>query len=140
MARLSYATKACLLLVAASLLAACEARTIVVGGSEGWHLGFNYTDWALANSPFYFNDKLVFKYPADEASAYTVYLLPNLGSYIRCDFNGSKLVANSNQGGGKGFEVVLNQWKPYYFASKGDKGDQCNDGLMKFFAVPWPRF
>lgn len=47
-----------LLLMAASLLAVGEAKTIVVGGSEGWRFGFNYTDWALQNSPFYINDKL----------------------------------------------------------------------------------
>ena len=58
---LSLGAKVCVLFVTASLLAVlsvCEAKTIVVGGSEGWHYGFNYTDWALQNSPFYFNDKL----------------------------------------------------------------------------------
>lgn len=47
-----------MLFMVASLLAACQARTIVVGGSEGWRFGFNYTDWAIQNSPFYINDKL----------------------------------------------------------------------------------
>lgn len=47
-----------LLLAAASLLAASEARTLVVGGSEGWRYGFNYTDWAFQNSPFYIKDQL----------------------------------------------------------------------------------
>lgn len=31
---------------------------INVGGSENWHFGFNYTDWAFQNGPFYFNDTL----------------------------------------------------------------------------------
>lgn len=35
-----------------------EPRKIIVGGSEGWHFGFNYTDWAFKNGPFYLNDTL----------------------------------------------------------------------------------
>lgn len=31
---------------------------IVVGGSENWHFGFNYTEWALKNGPFYIKDTL----------------------------------------------------------------------------------
>lgn len=46
------------LVVTASLLAIGQGRTIVVGGSEGWRFGFNYTDWSIQNSPFYINDKL----------------------------------------------------------------------------------
>lgn len=47
------------------LLIACVAangmshgRTIVVGDSQGWRAGTNYTDWAIKNSPFRFNDTL----------------------------------------------------------------------------------
>lgn len=47
-----------LLAFAASLMVVGEARTFVVGGSEGWRFGFNYTDWALKTSPFYLHDKL----------------------------------------------------------------------------------
>ena len=47
-----------LLVATASLLQVSEAKTIVVGGSKGWRFGFNYTDWALKNSPFYINDEL----------------------------------------------------------------------------------
>ncbi|KAF8029554.1 hypothetical protein BT93_E2083 [Corymbia citriodora subsp. variegata] len=105
-------------------MAMTEARTIVGGGSENWRFGYNYTDWALKNSPFYINNKLVFKFDAP----HDVYLLPNLYSYIKCDF----------QGAGEGFEIVLNQWRLYYFASSNDK--DCSDGLMKFFAMPLPRW
>lgn len=35
-----------------------EGRTIVVGDSEGWRIGTNYTDWAIKNSPFRINDTL----------------------------------------------------------------------------------
>ncbi|GMN40042.1 hypothetical protein TIFTF001_009267 [Ficus carica] len=138
---LSFGAKGCLLLLTACLLAVCEARTIVVGGSEGWHYGLNYTDWAIQNSPFYFKDKLVFKYnpPRSASTVYSVYLLPNLYSYITCDFSDAKLLADPKQGGGRGFVVELNQWRPHYFASNGGNGRHCNDGLMKFFAVPWPR-
>ncbi|PQP97060.1 uncharacterized protein Pyn_14269 [Prunus yedoensis var. nudiflora] len=51
-----------LILVAVSLLALGEAKTVVVGGSQGWRYGFNYTDWTLKNGPFYIKDTLVFKY------------------------------------------------------------------------------
>ena len=33
-------------------------KKIIVGGSQNWHFGFNYTDWSLKNAPFYFNDTL----------------------------------------------------------------------------------
>ena len=59
MALMSSAQLGFILLVAvASLLEVSEAKTIVVGGLEGWRFGFNYTDWALQNSPFYINDEL----------------------------------------------------------------------------------
>ena len=79
---------------------------------------------------------VVFKYdpPSDTDSlAYGVYKLTNLGSYLSCNFSSAELLANSTQGGGDGFEVSLSEWKPYYFASYGK---HCNDGHMKFFAVP----
>ncbi|GMN72810.1 hypothetical protein TIFTF001_056038, partial [Ficus carica] len=74
------------LVVTASLLAIGQGGTIVVGGSEGWRFGFNYTDWSIQNSPFYINDKLVFKYdpPSDPQFAYSIYLLQNMASYISC--------------------------------------------------------
>ncbi|XP_062097166.1 blue copper protein 1a-like [Humulus lupulus] len=130
-----------LLLVTASVLAIGQAKTIVVGGTEGWRYGFNYTDWAIQNTPFYIEDKLVFKYdpPSDTNSlAYGVYKLPNLDSYLSCNFSSAEVLANSTQGVGNGFEVSLNEWKPYYFASYGVDANHCNDGHMKFFAVPWP--
>ena len=55
---LSYSVQGFILLLTTSLLVVGEANTIVVGGSEGWRFGFNYTDWALQNSPFYINDTL----------------------------------------------------------------------------------
>ena len=83
----------------------------------------------------------MFKYdpPSDPAYAYSVYLLPNLASFAACDFSNAQLLANATQGSGKGFEVKLNQWRPYYFASYGEDGYHCNDGLMRLLAVPWPR-
>jgi hypothetical protein len=65
-----------ILVVAASTLAVCTANKkwqsgsyqhpnyaktpnkIIVGGSEGWHFNFSYTNWALKNGPFYLNDTL----------------------------------------------------------------------------------
>lgn len=53
------------LLVVASLLAVSNANAnadantkIVVGGSEKWHFGFNYTNWAIKHGEFYINDAL----------------------------------------------------------------------------------
>lgn len=31
---------------------------IIVGGSDNWHFGFNYSVWAFQNAPFYVNDVL----------------------------------------------------------------------------------
>lgn len=33
-------------------------KKIVVGGSEKWTFGVNYTDWSHKNAPFYSNDTL----------------------------------------------------------------------------------
>ena len=33
-------------------------KKFIVGGSDHWRYGFNYTDWALNNGPFYVNDTL----------------------------------------------------------------------------------
>ncbi|XP_031376581.1 uncharacterized protein LOC116192240 [Punica granatum] len=123
-----------LLVIAATTLVVGQAETVVVGGSENWRPGYNYTDWALKSSPFYINDKLVFKYEAPQ----NVYLLPNLWSYIKCDFKNAKLLASETNGAGNGFEVVLNQWRLYYFASSS--GNDCSSGMMKFFAMPLPHW
>ncbi|PSS31398.1 Early nodulin-55-2 like [Actinidia chinensis var. chinensis] len=130
-------------LVIAAMLGASQGETIVVGGSEQWRYGFNYTDWALKRSPFYVNDTLVFKYepPSETTPPHNVYLLPNLWSYANCDFSGANLLADAAEGGGNGFEFTLTRpWRPQYFASSGgaDAAD-CKDGLMKFFVVPLPR-
>lgn len=34
------------------------SKKIVVGGSDNWHFGVNYTAWASKTAPFYFNDTL----------------------------------------------------------------------------------
>ncbi|GMI96759.1 hypothetical protein like AT2G15780 [Hibiscus trionum] len=122
--------------IAASLLTLTGAATVVVGGSENWRYGYNYTEWAADTAPFYFQDTLVFKY--DNTTAHSVYMLPNLWSYSQCDFSEAKLLANPAQGEGDGFQFVLNQWRVFYFAS--GEGNDCKNGLMKLVVVPWPRF
>ncbi|XVF63984.1 hypothetical protein PTKIN_Ptkin09bG0130600 [Pterospermum kingtungense] len=122
--------------VAVSLLAVTQAATVVVGGSENWSYGYNYTEWAANTAPFYFEDTLVFKY--GKTTAHSVYLLPNLSSYLTCDFSKAKLLANPTQDQGNGFKFVLNQWRVFYFASA--EGNDCKDGLMKLIVVPWPRY
>ncbi|KAL0351960.1 UNVERIFIED_CONTAM: hypothetical protein Scaly_1584700 [Sesamum calycinum] len=106
------------LLVIATVVAAGLAETVVVGGSE------------------------VFKYdpPSKESRPHSVYLLPNLYSYATCDFSSARLLSNPNEADGNGFSYVLNQWRPQYFASGEGDGSDCKEGLMKFFAVPLPRW
>ncbi|XWS24282.1 hypothetical protein CRYUN_Cryun28dG0087600 [Craigia yunnanensis] len=122
--------------VAASLLAVTQAATVVVGGSENWRFGYNYSGWAANTAPFYFEDTLVFKY--QNTPAHSVYLLPNLSSYLTCDFSNAELLAKPTQGQGDGFTFVLNQWRVFYFASA--ESNDCKDGLMKLVVVPWPRY
>ncbi|KAK0580557.1 hypothetical protein LWI29_003420 [Acer saccharum] len=115
-----------------------ETNKIIVGGSDHWRYGFNYSAWASQNAPFYINDVLVFKYdpPSQTPFHYSVYLLPNMCSYMACDLSRAKLIANTTQGGGEGFKFVLKSWQPYYFVC-GEHGNlHCKDGGMKFFVMP----
>ncbi|KAL7592049.1 hypothetical protein Lser_V15G34509 [Lactuca serriola] len=115
-----------------------SSRRIIVGGSNNWRFGFNYTEWARTNAPFFFNDTLVFKFDPPSTTnlhPHSIYLLPNLWSFLRCDLKWAKLVANTSQGGGEGFEFVLNKWKPYYFACGESNGFHCQSG-MKFSVMP----
>ncbi|KAI3465392.1 hypothetical protein Pfo_022055 [Paulownia fortunei] len=134
--------RAIFLLVLASTLAASLADTVVVGGSEGWRFGYNYTDWALKHRFFFINDTLVFKYapPSSQSRPHSVYLLPNLYSFVTCDFSQGKLLSNPSEADGNGFLYVLNQWRPHYFASGEGNGNDCKEGMMKFFAIPLPRW
>ncbi|TXG64373.1 hypothetical protein EZV62_011367 [Acer yangbiense] len=96
-----------------------EPNKIIVGGSDHWRYGFNYSAWASQNAPFYINDVL--------------------GHYMACDLSRAKLIANTTQGGGEGFKFVLNRWQPYYFVC-GEHGNlHCKDGGMKFFVMPMLR-
>ncbi|KAL2344848.1 hypothetical protein Fmac_006133 [Flemingia macrophylla] len=122
-----------------------QPRNIIVGGSEHWHFGYNYTDWAFKNGPFYLNDTLVFKYDAPNATSFphSVYMFPNFWSFLNCDVKSAKMVANSTQGVGEGFHFVLKKWQPHFFACGERNGFHCNNGLMKFAVMPmlrpfWP--
>ncbi|PRQ23225.1 putative cupredoxin [Rosa chinensis] len=111
---------------------------IIVGGSENWHYGFNYADWSLKNASFYVHDTLVFKYdpPNNTTPPHSVYMLPNLWSFIHCDLSKAKMVGSPTQGGGNGFEFVLKSSRPYYFACGEHNGTHCKDGMMRFFVFP----
>ncbi|XP_034682201.1 uncharacterized protein LOC117911883 [Vitis riparia] len=113
-------------------------KKFVVGGSERWRYGFNYTDWALKNGPFYINDTLVFKYdpPNSTTFPHSVYLLPNFGRFLTCDLSRAKQVATVAQGGRKGFEFVLKNLWPHYFACGEHNGLHCKEGMMKFSVMP----
>ncbi|XXG70771.1 hypothetical protein AAC387_Pa07g0176 [Persea americana] len=111
---------------------------IVVGGSQHWRFGFNYTNWAFQNSPFFQNDTLVFMYdpPNGTTFPHSVYLLKDFRSFMTCNLKKATMVGNVVQGGGTGFNFVLKERKPYYFACGERGGVHCNMGLMKFFV--WP--
>ncbi|KAE9586790.1 hypothetical protein Lal_00004646 [Lupinus albus] len=128
-------------LVIATMAAERESRTILVGDTEGWRAGTNYTLWAIQNKPFHINDTLVFKYPAPDNSTapMSVYLLANMWSYTTCEFKEAKLLGNTTKGVGEGFKVELKQKKPYYFASAEGNSYDCIAGLTKFIAIPSPR-
>ncbi|XP_020242123.1 uncharacterized protein LOC109820402 [Asparagus officinalis] len=128
-----------IVLVIVSMLAASEAATsILVGGSQHWKFGFNYSDWALKTAPFYENDKLVFMYdpPNSTTHAHSVYLLKSLRAFLACDFKKAQMVGNVTDGGGQGFEFVLKKRKPHYFACAERGGLHCTLGLMKFIVTP----
>ncbi|KAG7010963.1 hypothetical protein SDJN02_27761, partial [Cucurbita argyrosperma subsp. argyrosperma] len=115
------------------------SRKIIVGGSEHWHLGFDYNDWALKNGPFHINDILVFKYdpPNSTTPAHSVYQLPNMRSFVNCDLGKAKMLANSTQGSTEnGFEFQLKHQNPYYFACGEANGFHCQTGSMKFTLTP----
>ncbi|XP_062177473.1 blue copper protein 1a-like [Alnus glutinosa] len=151
----TFAHVSLILIVAASTLAVCSANKyaphpkysqgpnkIIVGGSEGWRFDFSYTNWARKNGPFYVNDTLVFKYdpPTDNATIpHDVYLLPNHRSFLTCNLTGAQMLANVTQGGGEGFEFVIQKRKPHYFACGQHEGSHCSDGQMKFFVMPMLR-
>uniref|UniRef100_A0A2N9J9E9 Phytocyanin domain-containing protein n=1 Tax=Fagus sylvatica TaxID=28930 RepID=A0A2N9J9E9_FAGSY len=115
------------------------SNRIIVGDSQHWHFGFNYTDWAIKHGPFYLNDTLVFKYDPPNATTFphSVYLLPNLRSFVTCDLRRATKLANVTQGGGEGFEFLLKRpWQPHYFACGERNGFHCVNGTMKFFVMP----
>ncbi|KAK3025633.1 hypothetical protein RJ639_042131 [Escallonia herrerae] len=118
-----------------------SSSKIVVGGSQNWHFGVDYMDWARRNGPFYLNDTLVFKYDAPTATrAHSVYLLKNFRSFLTCDLTGATKVADTTQGVGEGFEFVLKNWQPHYFACGEGNRFHCSNGTMRFFAMPLLRW
>ncbi|KAL4319663.1 hypothetical protein GQ457_18G016600 [Hibiscus cannabinus] len=73
--------------------------------------------------------------PSSTNFPHSVYLFPDLLSYLNCNFKRAKMIANPTQGGGNGFKFVLKRWRAYYFAC-GER-----DGGMRFTVVPlyrWP--
>ena len=80
----------------------------------------------------------VFKYdpPSNNTFPHSVYLFPDLWSYLNCDLKRAKMIANATQGGGDGFDFMLKRWKPYYFACGERNGFHCKVGAMRFMVVP----
>ncbi|KAH7517943.1 hypothetical protein FEM48_Zijuj09G0117900 [Ziziphus jujuba var. spinosa] len=112
---------------------------INVGDSENWHFGFNYTKWAINHGPFYLNDILVFKYDppsSNNTHPHSIYMLPDLASFVNCNFSQARMLASTTQGADEGFEFKLKSWQPYYFACGESNGYHCSNGGMKFLVVP----
>ncbi|XXG61069.1 hypothetical protein AAC387_Pa04g2816 [Persea americana] len=126
------------ILVLACVFTVSEATMRIVGGSNHWRFGFNYSAWALTNAPIYQNDTLVFMYdpPNSTTFPHSVYLLRNHNSFKACDLKRAKLVADTMQGCGRGFKFVLMKRKHYYFACGERGGFHCSAGLMKFYVKP----
>ena len=84
---------------------------------------------------------VVFRYDAPNGTnhPHSVYLLPNLRSFLKCDLSRAKRVADPTQGNGNGFEFVLKRWQPHYFACGESNGFHCDTGMMKFFVMPMLR-
>ncbi|KAF5191623.1 Cupredoxin superfamily protein [Thalictrum thalictroides] len=138
---ISYAQGLIILLSASMFAVDGFANTTVVGGTENWRFGFNYTNWAIQNSPMYLNDALVFKFdpPNSTTFPHSVYLLRDFQSFLACNLTGAKMVADVTNGGGNGFKFVMKKWQPYYFACGEHDGLHCKIGLMKFAVFPLPR-
>ena len=87
---------------------------------------------------FFFSFFVVFKYdpPNRSTPPHNVYLLPNMRSLANCDFGKAKVLANITQGSGDGFEFVLKDQNPYYFACGEGNGFHCKLGSMKFTLTP----
>ncbi|KAK1313392.1 hypothetical protein QJS10_CPA06g02123 [Acorus calamus] len=115
-----------------------SAARIIVGGSNHWQFGFNYADWAFRSGPFYQNDTLVFMYdpPSNNTPPHSVYLFNDFRSFATCNLKRARMAGNVAQGGGKGFEFVLQKAKPYMFACGEHDGIHCRLGLMQFFVLP----
>ncbi|XP_012072529.1 uncharacterized protein LOC105634305 [Jatropha curcas] len=114
-------------------------KEIIVGGSANWSFGFNYSDWAFKNNPFFLKDTLVFKYDRpveNKTRPHNVWLLPDLQSLSTCNFSKGVKIANETEGAGEGFKFVLKEFKPYYFACGIGDGIHCNIGNMRFLVVP----
>ena len=83
----------------------------------------------------------VFKYdpPTPKTFPHSVYLLPNQESFIKCDLKNAKMQGNTKQGAGNGFEFVLKESQPHYFACGEHDGIHCLNGTMKFSVTPIDR-
>ncbi|GKV04696.1 hypothetical protein SLEP1_g16816 [Rubroshorea leprosula] len=126
-----------ILLVIASLLAVTQGSTVTFGGPQHWRYGFNYTDWAIKNSPFYIQDTLGLALICSSMNTVQCLLAAESVQIYDLRLQSSGLLANPTQGKGEGFAVVINQERPCYVAS--GEGDDSENGMMKFFIAPVPR-
>ncbi|EER95905.1 stellacyanin [Sorghum bicolor] len=99
--------------------AAALAADLLVGGSQGWRLDFDYDDWVEEND-FIVGDTLVFKYAMGQHNV----VQATAASYAACSQGNSLQVWSSGDD-----RVTLNTSGPWWFFC--GVGDHCQDG-MKF--------
>ncbi|RVW14957.1 hypothetical protein CK203_109368 [Vitis vinifera] len=139
-----------LVLTASMLTVGTASRPIAGRPANYWNFDFNHSFCGPRNGhPFHPNNNntrppkkfiVVFKYdpPSKTTFPHSVYLLPNLRSFLTCDLSRVEQVATVAQGGGEGFEFVVKNWWPHYFACGEHDGLHCKKGMMKFFVMSLP--
>ncbi|GLJ49979.1 hypothetical protein SUGI_1062990 [Cryptomeria japonica] len=115
-----------------------DAKSIIVGGNEGWHYGYNYDDWVSKAGKICVNDFLVFKYSSPPSSPFphSVVLLKNIHNYRACILSPGRVLAGPTQGSGGGYAFKLKKHQNYCFACGMGNATHCNAGLMKFCVKP----
>ncbi|GLJ11168.1 hypothetical protein SUGI_0145230, partial [Cryptomeria japonica] len=113
-------------------------ENITVGGNNGWHYGYNYSDWITKVGQVYVGDWLVFKYPAPTSNsmAHSVVQIQNKARFKKCNVGAAIKLAGPTQGTGNGFHFRLKRVRHYFFACGLGNTRHCTVGQMRFGILP----